>query len=101
MNENEQIIGDNSRIDTIQYGKYFCKYCGKELQERAAYCSSCGKPQGNRPVQQSAKPFLQQPNNFTNPYMTAGVYQQPCSFFAVSVSTELISITQQVKVLLP
>ncbi len=72
MNENEQIIGSDSRIDAIQYGKNFCKYCGKALQEGAAFCSSCGRPQGNVPI----RPVAQQQANFASPYM-AGVYQQP------------------------
>ena len=93
MNEKEQmIIGGDSRIDAIQYGKNFCKYCGKELQEGAAFCSSCGKPQGIIPVQQVAKPVLQQPNNFTSPYMTAGVYQQPQPAMSSSASNSTTTV---------
>ena len=44
-----------------QFNKNFCKYCGKELQPGAAFCSSCGKPQGNVPVQQPTGQMMQQP----------------------------------------
>ncbi len=27
----------------------FCRHCGKEIQESAAFCPSCGAPQGNGP----------------------------------------------------
>ena len=92
MNEKEQIVIGNSRSDTIQYGKNFCKYCGKELQEGAAFCSSCGMPQGNTPVQQVANPFLQHPNNFTSPYMMAGVYQQPQPAMSSSASNNTTTV---------
>ena len=92
MNENEQIIEGDSRINAIQYGKNFCKYCGKELQEGAAFCSSCGKPQGNTPAQQVAKPVLQQPINFASPYMPAGFYQQPQPAMSNSASNSTTTV---------
>ena len=58
-----------------QYNKNFCKYCGRELQTGAAFCSACGKPQGNVPMQQPAVQMVQQPV-YGQPYL-AGAYQQP------------------------
>ena len=57
-----------------QFNKNFCKYCGKELQPDAAFCSSCGKPQGNVPVQQPPIQMVQQP--VVQPYV-ASAYQHP------------------------
>lgn len=91
MNENEQIVGSDSRIDAIQYGKNFCKYCGKTLQKGAAFCSSCGRPQGNVPVQQVIRPVAQQQTNFSNPYM-AGVYQQPQPAMSNSTSNSTTTV---------
>lgn len=65
-----------------QFKKSFCKYCGNEVQNGAAFCPSCGKPQGNAPVQRTASPIVQQQQPpYAQPvqqaaYM-AGVYQQP------------------------
>ncbi len=57
-----------------QFNKNFCKYCGKELQPGAAFCSSCGKPQGSVPIQQPPIQMVQQP--VVQPYVAAA-YQQP------------------------
>ena len=57
-----------------QFNKNFCKYCGKELQPGAAFCSSCGKPQGNVPVQRPSVQMTQQP--VVQPYIV-NAYQQP------------------------
>ena len=48
-------------VSQPQYNKNFCKYCGKELRLDAAFCSSCGKPQGNAPAQQPTVHIMQQP----------------------------------------
>lgn len=48
-------------VSQPQYNKNFCKYCGKELQLDAAFCSSCGRPQGNAPAQQPTVHIMQQP----------------------------------------
>lgn len=57
-----------------QFNKNFCKYCGKELQPGAAFCSSCGKPQGNVPVQRPSVQMTRQP--VVQPYIV-NAYQQP------------------------
>ena len=57
-----------------QFNKNFCKYCGKELKPDAAFCSSCGKPQGNVSVQQSPVQMMQRP--VAQPYIVSA-YQQP------------------------
>lgn len=57
-----------------QFNKNFCKYCGKELQPGAAFCSSCGKPQGNVSVQQPPVQMMQRP--VAQPYIVSA-YQQP------------------------
>lgn len=66
-----------------KYNKNFCKYCGKELQHRAAFCSSCGKPQGSVPIQQPPIQMVQQP--VVQPQV-AYVYQQPQPVVAPNVS---------------
>lgn len=66
-----------------RFKKSFCKYCGTELNVGMAFCPSCGKPQGNMPVQQPASPVAQQPQQYygqpiqPQPTYMAGAYQQP------------------------
>lgn len=31
----------------------FCKYCGKEIHEKATMCLNCGCPTGNNPVEET------------------------------------------------
>ena len=57
-----------------QFKNNFCKYCGKELQPGAAFCSSCGKPQGKASVQFSSVQMTQQP--VIQPYIVSA-YKQP------------------------
>ena len=66
-----------------QYYKNFCKYCGKDLQPGATFCSSCGKPQGNVPIQQPPVQMMQQP--VAQPYIVS-TYQQPQPAVAPNVS---------------
>lgn len=44
-NKVEDVISEAVSPAGTQFNKNFCKYCGKELQPGAAFCSSCGKPQ--------------------------------------------------------
>ena len=74
-NDNTETTPANEIPVVPQYHKNFCKYCGKELQPGAAFCSSCGRPQGIVPVQQPLIQTVQQPV-YGQPYMT-GAYQQP------------------------
>ena len=73
-NKVEDVISEVVPPAGIQFNKNFCKYCGKELQPGAAFCSSCGKPQGRVHVQQPPVQMVQQP--VSQPYV-ANVYQQP------------------------
>lgn len=57
-----------------EYKKNFCKYCGKELQPDAVFCSSCGKPQNKPSVQQPIAQVIQQP--VVQPYAVRA-FQQP------------------------
>ena len=66
-----------------QFKKNFCKYCGKELQVDAAFCSSCGKPQRKSSVQPPTVQVVQQPT--VQPYM-AHAYQQPQPVVVPNVS---------------
>lgn len=70
--EDATIIADSSAKE--QFNRNYCKYCGKELQPDAAFCSSCGKPQGNVPVKQPSAQMMQQP--VVQPYIVSA-YQQP------------------------
>ena len=74
-----------------QFNKNFCKYCGKELQPGAAFCSSCGKPQGNVSVQQPPSQTIQQP--VVQPQV-AYVYQQPQPTVAPNVSNTTTVIVE-------
>lgn len=75
-------LDDNKLVDATpvvqptspQFNKNFCKYCGKELQPGAAFCSSCGKPQSKVHVQQPPVQMVQQP--VSQPYVV-NAYQQP------------------------
>ncbi len=67
-----------------QFNKNFCKYCGKELQPGAAFCSSCGKPQGKVHIQQPPIQMVQQP--VAQPYV-ATAYQQPQPVVSPNVLT--------------
>ena len=64
-----------------QTKKSFCKYCGNELQLGATFCSSCGKPQGNVPVQQMASPVMQPQQSYgqsvQQPAYMVSANQQP------------------------
>ena len=60
-NKVEDVISEVVPPAGIQFNKNFCKYCGKELQPGAAFCSSCGKPQGRVHVQQPPVQMVQQP----------------------------------------
>ena len=75
-----QIEGSQTQAE---YKKNFCKYCGKELQPDAVFCSSCGKPQNNTHVQQPIVQVVQQP--VAQPY-TARTYQQPQPIVAPNMS---------------
>ena len=75
---------------TPQFKKNFCKYCGKELQPDAAFCSSCGKPQGKASVQQPVVQIMQQPV-VQQPYVT-NAYQQPQPVVAPNVSTNTTTV---------
>ena len=80
-----------------QFKKSFCKYCGSEMQNGAAFCPSCGKQQISMPQQQGARPIPQQPQQFygqpmQQPAYMAGAYQQPPQA-AVSGSTQNSSTT--------
>lgn len=59
-----------------QSPKTFCKYCGSEIKNGGAFCPSCGKPQGNAPVQQPAQPMMQQPQQYYGQPMQQPAYQQ-------------------------
>lgn len=72
---------------TPHYNKNFCKYCGKELQPEAAFCSSCGKSQGKASIQQPVVQIMKQP--VVQPYI-ATPYQQPQPVVAPNVSTTVI-----------
>lgn len=80
-------VEDETPVDVspvgTQFNKNFCKYCGKELQSGAAFCSSCGKPQGNVPVQRPSVQMTRQP--VVQPYI-ANVYQQPQPVVTPNVS---------------
>ena len=76
MSDNNHGSGGDTQVEMIQYGKNYCKYCGKPLQKDAAFCSSCGRLQSNVPVQQLRRPVAQVQTNFTSPYMVGG-YQHP------------------------
>ena len=69
MSDNNHGSGGDTQVEMIQYGKNYCKYCGKPLQKDAAFCSSCGRLQSNVPVQQLRRPVAQVQTNFTSPYM--------------------------------
>lgn len=49
--------------------KSFCKHCGSQINSGSTFCPSCGKPQGNVPVQQ--------PYQYTQQPYTAAAFQQP------------------------
>lgn len=69
--------------------KNFCKHCGTEIQQGTAFCPSCGKPQGNAPIQQSTAQVPQQPQqNFQQP-----VQQQPTYGAGASVANTLNTST--------
>lgn len=70
--EDATIIIDSSAKE--QFNRNYCKYCGKELQPDAAFCSSCGKAQGNVTVKHPSAQMMQQPA--TQPYIVSA-YQQP------------------------
>ena len=72
-----------------EFKKNFCKYCGKELQPDAAFCSSCGKPQTNV-SQQPAAQIMQQPV-VQQPYVV-NAYQQPQPVVAPNVSTNTTTV---------
>jgi hypothetical protein len=72
-----------------EFKKNFCKYCGKELQPDAAFCSSCGKPQNNV-SQQPAAQIMQQPV-VRQPYVV-NAYQQPQPVVAPNVSTNTTTV---------
>ena len=74
-NDNKVSTPTNEIPVIPQYNKNYCKYCGKELQKGALFCSTCGRPQGNVPIQQPAVQMAQQPV-YGQPYI-AGAYQQP------------------------
>ena len=83
-NKVEDVISEVVPPARTQFNKNFCKYCGKELQPGAAFCSSCGKPQGNVPVQQPPIQMVQQP--VVQPY-AASAYQHPQPVVNPSVLT--------------
>ncbi len=68
-----------------QLNKKYCKYCGKELDADAVFCSSCGRPQGNVPIQQMTGQMMQQPV-YGIPYMVSP-YQSPQPTAAPNVMT--------------
>jgi hypothetical protein len=82
-NKVEDVISEVVPPARTQFNKNFCKYCGKELQPGAAFCSSCGKPQGSVPIQQPPIQMVQQP--VVQPQV-AYVYQQPQPVVAPNVS---------------
>ena len=82
-NKVEDVISEVVPPAGTQFNKNFCKYCGKELQPGAAFCSSCGKPQGSVPIQQPPIQMVQQP--VVQPQV-AYVYQQPQPVVAPNVS---------------
>ncbi|MBQ2768477.1 MAG: zinc ribbon domain-containing protein [Clostridia bacterium] len=52
----------------------FCRFCGKELEENAAFCGNCGAPVGNKTAEKSekvAEPFFaeEKPLPAVNPRM--------------------------------
>lgn len=61
----------------------FCKYCGTQIDAASAFCSACGKPQENVPVEQSQQ-FVQQPVQQPQQPQMAAVFQQP----AVATNTQ-------------
>lgn len=73
-----------------EFKKNFCKYCGKELQPDAAFCSSCGKPQNNVTIQQPTVQVMQQPV-VQQPYVVSA-YQQPQPIAAPNVSTNTTTV---------
>lgn len=40
----------NSLNSQSSYNRNYCKYCGEQLQNGAAYCSICGKPQNRTSI---------------------------------------------------
>ena len=56
----DNAVQENVPPVTLQRKKKFCKYCGKELNIDDVFCSSCGRQQGNVPVQQIAGQMMQQ-----------------------------------------
>lgn len=74
-NGNEFVTTVNETPVQPQVKRTFCKYCGTELQAGTAFCPSCGKPQGNVPVQPQQQQVYVQPQQ-QQPY-AAGIYQQP------------------------
>ena len=83
MEDNKKEFATATEVNQTENKKRFCKYCGTEIQSDVAFCPSCGKPQGNAPVQQPNQ-FVQQQNaQPQQPYMSAA-YQQP----SVSANTQ-------------
>lgn len=88
-NKVEDVISEVVPPAGTQFNKNFCKYCGKELQPGAAFCSSCGKPQGRVHVQQPPVQMVQQP--VVQPQV-AYLYQQPQPTVAPNVSTNTTTV---------
>ena len=76
-----------------EFKKNFCKYCGKELQPDAAFCSSCGKPQNNASIQQPAVQIMQQPV-VQQPYVVSA-YQQPQPVVTPNISTNTTTVVME------
>ena len=74
-NDNTETNPVNDIHIVPQYNKNYCKYCGKELQADAIFCSMCGRPQGNVPIHHPAVQIVQHPV-YGQPYITSA-YQQP------------------------
>lgn len=74
-NDNTEMNPANDIPIVPQYNMNFCKYCGKKLQTGAIFCSMCGRPQGNMPINQPAVQMVQQPV-YGQSYITSA-YQQP------------------------
>lgn len=89
MNKPEEAIPVDGTPKKVEYKKNFCKFCGKELQSDAVFCSSCGKPQNKASVQQPIVQVVQQP--VVQPY-AARAYQQPQPVVAPNVSTNTTTV---------
>ena len=89
MNDSDsnKFDGSTTAVESLQaslFKRNYCKYCGKGLQPDSAFCSFCGKPQGDMSIQQPVVQKMQQP--IVQPYIVSA-YQQPQPVVTPNVST--------------